>query len=66
MENLYQGEKSKLLDPRGVFIVQGPSNVPVYIWQGANVPEENVAPYMRQALSYHKLLVKHERANEQY
>ena len=30
------------------------------------MPEDNLAPYMRGALSYHKLLVKHERANDQY
>lgn len=40
MENMYiaTNENSKKLDPRAVFIVQGPSNVPLYIWKGANVP----------------------------
>jgi len=32
MENLYQGEKSKKLDSRACFIVQGPSNASLYIW----------------------------------
>jgi hypothetical protein len=35
MDNLYQGEKSKLLDSRAVFIIQGPSSL--YLWTGSNV-----------------------------
>ena len=56
MENLYQGEKSKLLDSRAVFIVQGPPNIPVYIWTGNNVFSANQFPYTSAATNYIKLL----------
>jgi hypothetical protein len=48
MDNLYQGEKTKKLDPRAVFIIQS-STDPLYIWQGANVPSGNIEPYMKEA-----------------
>ena len=63
MENLYQGGKSKLLDPRAVFIVQGPSTVPLYIWVGSNVLQGNMGPYMNSAKNYTYLLQKNEKAS---
>jgi hypothetical protein len=65
MENMYQGEKSKLLDPRCVFLVQGPSTCPLYIWQGANVLEGNLGPYMDASNHHAKLLQQHEKANQE-
>ena len=65
MDNLYQGEKSKLLDSRAMFIVQGPSSVPVYIWVGANVFPSNIEAYTNKANSYIKRLQKHERASSE-
>ena len=62
MENFYNGEMSKKLDPRAVFIVQS-ENQPVYIWQGGSVPPGSMAPYMNEALKYIKLLQAHEKAN---
>jgi len=56
MENLYQGEKSKKLDSRGIFIIQGSSNNPIYIFWGANVPLANKKPYLEYALHYVKYL----------
>ena len=64
MENLYQGDKSKKLDPRGVFIIQAHPNMPVYIWQGGDVPNINLSQYMNEARRYIKLLQKNEKANE--
>lgn len=65
MENLYlNNETSKKLDPRAVFIVQGPSNIPVYIWKGANVPSANMPKYLAEAERYTKILQKNEKANE--
>lgn len=57
MENLYMNnETSKRFDPRAVFIVQGPSNVPLYIWKGANVPPTNLPKYLAEAERYSKIL----------
>jgi len=63
MENLYQGEKSKRLDSRAVFIVQGPSTLPLYIWVGANVLPGNKGPYTDAANKYTGLLQKNEKAS---
>lgn len=52
MDNLYQGEKSKLLDSRAMFIIQGPPSEPVYLWTGANIVAPNVEPYTNAALAY--------------
>lgn len=52
MDNLYQGEKSKLLDSRAMFMVQGPPTVPVYIWTGANMYAGNVEAYRSAATTY--------------
>lgn len=65
MDNLYQGEKSKLLDSRAIFIIQGPPSEPVYLWTGANIVPPNVEPYSNAALAYIKLLQKHERASSE-
>lgn len=66
MDNLYLGEKCKILDPRAVFIIQschkGQGKQPVYIWKGGNVPDGNLAQYMNEANRYIKLLQKNERA----
>lgn len=56
MENLYQGQKSKLLDTRALFIVQGPSSLPLYIWMGNNVLPANKQPYLDSAQRYIKRL----------
>jgi len=61
MDNMYLGEKCKKLDPRAVFIVQAchkdsGSNHPIYIWQGGNVPDGNLTPYMTEARKYIKNL----------
>ena len=64
MDNLYHGEKTKKLDPRAVFIIQG-STDPLYIWQGANVPSGNIEPYINQAKSYIKNLQQYERASQE-
>ena len=60
MENLYQGEKSKCLDPRAVFIVQSVQDL--FIWKGAGIPQGNLMPYMNYAQKYVKTLQKYERA----
>ena len=69
MDNLYLGEKCKKLDPRAVFIIQashnGDGSKPMYIWQGGNVPDGNLTPYMNEARRYIKVLQKNERAPEQ-
>jgi hypothetical protein len=66
MDNLYLGEKCKILDPRAVFIVQScykdEGNTPIFIWKGGNVPDGNIAPYMNEANRYITLLKKNERA----
>ena len=62
MDNLYQGEKSKKLDPRAMFIVQG-SKGPLYIWQGGNIPNGNIQTYMNFAQSYCQNLQQYERAS---
>lgn len=62
MDNLYQGEKSKLLDSRAVFIIQGSSCV--YIWQGANVFPANVSHYLEAAEKHIAKLQQHERASQ--
>ena len=64
MDNLYHGEKTKKLDPRAVFIIQG-STDPLYIWQGANVPSGNIEPYINEAKSYIKNLQQYERASQE-
>lgn len=51
------------MDPRAVFIVQGPSNVPLYIWKGANVPAANVQKYIAEAERYAQILQQNEKAN---
>ena len=56
MENLYYGDETKKLDPRAVFIIQGQSNIPVYIWKGGNAPQGSLAPYMEEARKHIKLL----------
>lgn len=58
------GEKGKKFDPRGVFIVQAHPNMPVYIWQGGDVPNVNLNQYMNEARRYVKILQKNEKANE--
>ena len=65
MENLYQDENSKKLDPRAVFIIQGYSNQPVYIWQGEKVPLSNLDSYINSALEYIKFLQKYEQAGNE-
>jgi hypothetical protein len=39
-----------------MFIVQGYSNQPVYIWQGAQIPAGNLEPYKKQADKHVELL----------
>lgn len=52
-ENMYlNNELCKKLDPRGIFILQGPNNMPLYIWKGANVPSSNINKYMTEAERY--------------
>jgi hypothetical protein len=65
MENLYQGDKSKLLDPRAVFIVQGPPSSPLYIWQGKDVLTGNLQKYMDAAWRHTKLLQDNEKASQE-
>jgi hypothetical protein len=43
MENLYQGNNSKVLDPRGMFILWGKDMIKV--WVGAQIPQTNLLPY---------------------
>lgn len=64
MENLYQGKNSKVLDPRGMFIIQGREYVKV--WVGSMIPQSNIEPYKRCVEDYIKLLQKYERAPLQY
>ena len=55
------------MDPRAVFIVQGcnkDGNYPMYIWQGGNVLDGNLTPYMAEARKYIKTLQKNENAPE--
>ena len=69
MDNLYLGEKCKILDPRAVFIIQSchkdQGTNPIFIWKGGNVPDGNLAPYMNEANRYVKILQKNERAPTQ-
>ena len=63
MENLYTSDKSKKLDPRAVFIIQGSNDCPLYIWKGANVPPGNVAVYEKEAQRYAQILQQNEKAS---
>ena len=63
IEDLFQGEKPKLLDPRAMFVIQGVSNEPVYIWIGSQLPQGNLKPYMNMAQKLIKNLQKYEKAN---
>lgn len=56
MENMYTSDKSKKLDPRAMFIVQGPYDSPLYIWKGASIAAGNVTYYMNEANRYAKIL----------
>lgn len=60
MDNLYLGEKCKILDPRAVFIIQschkGKGAHPIYIWKGGNVPDGTLVQYMNEAHRHIKLL----------
>ncbi len=66
MENLYlQGGRGsarhgKVLDPRGVFLVQ--SSERVWLWIGIKVMSGNIQSYKNAALNHLKLLQTHERA----
>ena len=60
---MYNSDKSKKLDPRAVFIVQGPNDCPLNIWKGASIPPENVAVYLNEANRYAKILQQNEKAN---
>lgn len=60
MENLYSGKNSKVLDPRGMFIVQGKDLL--RIWVGQLIPPANLEPYRQCADKTIKLLQQHERA----
>ncbi len=64
MENLYQGKNSKVLDPRGMFIIQGKDCIKV--WVGSSIPPDNLEPYTQCAESYIKTLQKYERAPKSY
>jgi predicted TIM-barrel enzyme len=62
MENLYTGSQtSKLLDPRGVFIIQ--SKDEIRVWIGASVPQANLEEYRKCADSFIELLQKYERGS---
>jgi hypothetical protein len=50
MENLYQGKNSKVLDPRGMFIIQAKDLIRV--WVGSQIPKDNLEPYRHCAESY--------------
>jgi len=54
MENLYHGKNSKLLDPRGMFIIQGRDTIRV--WVGSQIPPTNLKPYRDCAEKYIKIL----------
>jgi len=54
MENLYHGKNSKLLDPRGMFIVQGRDII--RIWVGSQIPPANLQSYREYAEKYIKIL----------
>lgn len=64
MENLYHGKNSKVLDPRGMFIIQGKDVVRV--WVGSQIPQMNIQPYKECAENYIKVLQEYERASMQY
>ena len=64
MENLYHGKNSKVLDPRGMFIIQGKDVVRV--WVGSQIPQMNIKPYIECAENYIKVLQEYERAPMQY
>ena len=57
MENLYTGRK--VLDPRGVFVVQGRDGIRV--WVGAQVPKDNIAKYRERAEKHVETLQRHEK-----
>ena len=54
MENLYQGKTSKVLDPRGMFIIQGKNEI--RIWIGSQIPAVNIEVYKKTAEEYIKTL----------
>ena len=56
MENMYTSDKSKKLDPRAVFIIQGPYDTPLYIWKGPNVATVSMNNYLNEANRYPKIL----------
>lgn len=65
IDEFFSEQSNKVLDPRAIFIMQGYSNIPVYIWQGAQVPQGNMNPYMNQVQKHIKLLQQHENANSE-
>jgi shikimate 5-dehydrogenase len=54
MENLYQGNNSKTLDPRGMFIVQGREEIK--IWVGSLIPPVNMEPYKECVENFIKII----------
>mmetsp|Transcript_23034 Transcript_23034/g.22397 ORF Transcript_23034/g.22397 Transcript_23034/m.22397 type:complete len:177 (+) Transcript_23034:1561-2091(+) len=61
MENLYQGtQTSKLLDPRGLFIIQ--SKEEIRLWVGSQIHPSNLEEYKSCAESFIVLLQKYEKA----
>ena len=64
MENLYQGKSSKVLDPRGMFLIQGREFMRV--WIGSQIPPANLQPYKDCAEKSIKILYQFERAPIEY
>eukprot|EP00347_Sterkiella_histriomuscorum_P011735 403371304 len=64
MENLYQGKNSKVLDPRGMFLIQGRDMM--RIWIGSQIPAANIEPYKKCVETYIPLLQKYERAPQDW
>jgi hypothetical protein len=60
MEDLYSGKNGKILDPRGMFLVQGKDHLKV--WVGSQIPAANIDAYRKCIEDYIPLLNKYERS----
>lgn len=60
MEDVYSGKNGKVLDPRGMFMIQGKDSVKV--WVGSQMPPHNIDAYRVCVEDHIKILSKYERA----
>lgn len=61
MDNFYSKQGSKVLDPRGMFIVQKPDRI--WLWIGKELPACNIEAYTNAAWKHIGLMQQNERAS---